>query len=152
MIFVVDASVAIKWFVEESHHDEAVAISNESNRLVATDLVFAEVSNVMRRKARGGYISHEQAAVSVKNLAAAFKEIVPSSQLINVAFEYAARLDHSIYDVLYLACALRTPESLLVTANEKFRAKAVAAGVGEIVLSLEEAYGRLLLEQENRHG
>lgn len=152
MIFVVDASVAIKWFVEESHHDEAVAISHASNRLVAPDIIFAEVANVMRRKARIGYISHEQATVSVRNLAAAFKDIVPSAQLIDVAFEYAARLDHSLYDILYLACALRTPGSVLVTADEKFRAKAVAAGVGEIVLSLEEAHGRFLLEQENKHG
>jgi len=37
-------------------------------------------------------------------------------------------------------------------ANRNAKNFAFAAGVGEIVLSLEEAYGRLLLEQENRHG
>ncbi len=152
MIFVIDASVAIKWFAEEDEHDAAVALSDFGHQLIAPDIIFAEVANVLRRKTRLGYISHEQAAMAVGNLGKAFEYIVPSSTLVNEAFEKASRLDHSIYDVLYLTCALQASGGVLVTADEKFRAKADAAGFGEIILSLGAAYTRFSTAQENGNG
>jgi hypothetical protein len=149
---VVDASVAIKWFVEEESHDEAIALANESNHLIAPDIIFSEVANVLRRKVRLDYISHEQAAFALRSLPDAFKDIISSSAVVGEAFENASVLNHSVYDIVYLVCALREPGSLLVTADGKFEAKAVAAGFGNKVVSVEVAYARFLKAQENENG
>jgi predicted nucleic acid-binding protein len=152
LILIIDASVAIKWFAEEDEHEAAVALTDSPHKLIAPDLIFAEVANVLRRKARHGYISSDQAAAAVKNLGKAFGGVVPSSELVNEAFELAIRLDHSIYDVLYLACTLQAIDGVLITADEKFRAKADAAGFGRIVLSVGAAYQRFSTGQENENG
>ena len=152
MIFVVDASVAVLWFVEEPGHRKAVAIAENPNRLIAPDLIFPEVGNVLRRKVRSGLIAESQAMISIQNLGRAFTRIIPSQGLVDDAFAMASRLDHSVYDVIYLACALREPGSMLVTIDEKFRTKAINAGFGDRILNLEAAYARLLKGQEDRNG
>ena len=152
MIFIVDTSVAIKWFVKEDLHEQAIALSELGHELVAPNLIFAEVANVLRRRVRLGHISEEQAARSVKNLAKAFRHIVAIETVIDAAFDHSAQLDHSVYDVVYLVCALERPGSFLVTSDAKFEAKARTAGFGEKVLSLEDAYTRFLTSQENDNG
>jgi predicted nucleic acid-binding protein len=152
VIFVVDASVAVKWFIKEELHDQAIALSELGHELIAPNLIFAEVANVLRRRVRLGHISSEQAARAVRNLGEAFKAIVPIEQVIDSAFQHSADLDHSVYDVVYLICALERPESLLVTSDAKFEAKARAGGFGEKVLSLEATHARFLTSQDKRDG
>ena len=152
MIFIVDTSVAVKWFIKEDLHEQAIALPELGHELVAPSLIFVEVANVLRRRVRLGHISNEQAARSVSNLAGAFKHIVPVEDLVDTAFSQSAQLDHSVYDVVYLVCALERPGSILVTSDAKFEAKARAAGFGEKVLSLEAAHARFLTSQENDNG
>lgn len=152
MILVIDASVAIKWFVEEELNEEAIALTERGYELVAPDLIFAEVANVLRRRVRLGHVVEKQAAISVANLGRAFARMVRSPELIDEAFEKSAILDHSIYDVMYLICALRQADGILVTADKKFEAKVVASGFGARVLSLEAACARFAPRQENDNG
>ncbi|MDB5553345.1 MAG: putative nucleic acid-binding protein contains domain [Rhizobium sp.] len=152
MILVIDASVAIKWFVEEDLNEEAIALSECGYELVAPDLIFAGVANVLRRRVRLGHVVEKQAAISVANLGRAFQRMVRLPTVIGEAFEKAALLDHSVYDVIYLICALRQTDGILVTADKKFEAKAVASGFGARVLSLEAAYARFASPQENDNG
>jgi len=63
LIFVVDASVAVLWFVEEPGHRKAVTIAESPNQLIAPDLIFPEVGNVLRRKVRSGLIAEPQATI-----------------------------------------------------------------------------------------
>jgi predicted nucleic acid-binding protein len=46
MILVVDASVAIKWFVEEPLRSQARKLLADRHEFVAPDLLIAEVSNI----------------------------------------------------------------------------------------------------------
>ena len=105
MILVVDASVAIKWFVRESLHDEALRLLNHPDTIQAPDLLVAEVTNIAWRKFRIGEIGERQAL----EIARTIRQGVPllhSSALFNErALELAFALDHPIYDCLYLACA-----------------------------------------------
>jgi predicted nucleic acid-binding protein len=45
--FVVDASVALKWFLPEVHSDAAARLLREGYRLHAPDLIRAEFGNVL---------------------------------------------------------------------------------------------------------
>lgn len=58
MSLVVDASVALKWFLaDETGADRALAIIRDEMALAAPDLLVAEVCNAAWRLARLGRIS-----------------------------------------------------------------------------------------------
>jgi len=149
---VVDASVVVKWFVDEDGHLDALRSTKEAVELKAPDIVLAEVAHVLRRKIRMNIISNAQAANALTSLKSSFKNLVPSIGLIDVAFELSSKMDHSIYDAMYLACALEGTDDLLVTADKKFAAKAVAAGFDNKIRILGTASAGTSLLQENEHG
>ena len=47
---VIDASVAIKWFLPERYSINAIRLLDAGHELVAPDLVFPECGNVLRKK------------------------------------------------------------------------------------------------------
>ena len=118
MSFVVDASVAIKWFIEENLSEEAEAILGHGESLFAPDLLLAEIGNVLWKKVIRGEIAPDQA----HEIAAKIEEGVPvlySMRLLNArALQIALDLDHPIYDCFYLACA-EAVDGVLVTADQK---------------------------------
>ncbi len=151
-MFVVDASVVVKWFVEEGDHLDAIQLTKAEAALKAPDIVLAEVAHVLRRKIRTGIISTAQASEAVSRLKTAFKHLVPSIDLIDVAFDLSSTMDHSIYDAMYLACALDDADDILVTADRKFAAKASAAGFDNKIRILGAALPGSTSPQENNHG
>ena len=152
MIYVIDASIAIKWFVSEGDQQLALELTRFEDRLAAPDLIFGEVANVLRRKIRGGELTGTQAEEAVQILLRTFPEAIPSAQLLSDAFAISTQLDHSVYDMLYLVCALRKEDARLVTADAKFATKCAAAGYGKKILSLEAAYASLSSGQEKDNG
>ncbi|MCZ6483247.1 MAG: DUF3775 domain-containing protein [Alphaproteobacteria bacterium] len=118
MSFVIDASVAIKWFIEENLSAEAGAILGHGEPLFAPDLLLAEIGNVLWKKVIRGEITPDQA----HEIAAKIEEGVPvlySMRLLNArALQIALDLDHPIYDCFYLACA-EAVDGVVVTADQK---------------------------------
>ena len=51
MSLIVDASVAVKWFVEEPDSDRARQLEFADEDLIAPDLALAEVGNALWKKA-----------------------------------------------------------------------------------------------------
>ncbi|OLP56168.1 hypothetical protein BJF92_20460 [Rhizobium rhizosphaerae] len=149
MIYVVDASVAVKWFVFEGDHKMAQALVAIDVALTAPDLIFAELANVLRRKVRGGLVTEDQAREALETMQTTFSAAVRSSDLLQRAFELSAMLDHSVYDCLYLACADQAEDRILVTADDKFVAKAVSAGHGHKIITLSDAVAGIAAGQEH---
>ena len=135
-MIVVDASVAVKWFVEEQGHAAAIRAS-EGSDLAGPDRLLLEIANVLRRKVKQREVTANQAAVAVSRLPELIDTIVPSASLLNPAFALAERLDHSVYDCAYLACALHLDIRLL-TADGRFAGKARLAGFRSSILDLAE--------------
>lgn len=130
-MIVVDASIAVKWAVDEPGRKEALAVLDAEGPFVAPDLIFAELANVLRRKERMGEIAVEQTALAVEAVSGALFATVPSSDVWPEALRLARLLDHSVYDCMYLAVALgRGP---LVTADERFAKKCTENGLGAVV-------------------
>lgn len=118
MKLIVDASVAIKWAVEEDGRELARALIVEGNELLAPDFVLVESASILWKKARIGEITREQAEVAVIEVRLPFSEMLPTTSLTDRAFKLALDLDHPIYDCLYLAAAeLRSAR--LVTADRR---------------------------------
>lgn len=130
MRFVVDASVAVKWFVDEEGRDQARLLLGRDHELSAPDLVVVEVLGVLSRKRRASLVSDAQAGAAIDDVVRTFDRIVPASDLAVDAFTLAGVLQHSIYDCFYLALARRSGD-LLVTADRTFATKVRDAGMSD---------------------
>lgn len=117
---VVDASVAIKWVIEEPGTADALALRRY--RLSAPDLLIPECANILWKKARRHEISADEASLAARLLEHADIELMPMRRLMASATGLALRLDHPAYDCLYLALAQASGCSF-VTADAKFCAK-----------------------------
>ena len=103
MSFVIDASVAIKWVVEEQGTEPALALRRHN--LVAPDLLNAECANILWKKRRLGEFTADEARLAGRLLAASEIELVPTRSLMEAALDIAISLDHPAYDCIYLALA-----------------------------------------------
>lgn len=121
--YVVDASVAVKWLVEEVLSDAAAALLDDDSTLVAPPLLFAEVANALWAVRRRGDIAAADLAEAVETLRAAPVSIpVSMSDLTSAATHMASDLDHPVYDCFYLALAVHT-QYPVVTADTRFHDK-----------------------------
>ena len=118
--FVVDANVAIKWFVPETHSAAASRLLDPDIALCAPDFFVAELGNVLWKKFRRGEITAREASEILETPLVLGVEILPSAGLIAAAMELAIALSHPVYDCLYLALAI-AQNCPLVTADDKFR-------------------------------
>ena len=121
--YVVDASVAVRWLVEEEHSDRAADLLNGGSTFVAPALVFAEVANALWAMHRRGDIEADELAEAVGVLRAAPISLpVSMLQLTAAAARLADDLDHPVYDCFYLALAVQT-QYPVVTADIRFYRK-----------------------------
>lgn len=124
MTYVVDASVAVKWFVEEPGSAAASALLASGEVLLAPDLVLMEASNTAWKKVTRGEMTQEQGAAMVRALPLYFDRLVHTEALVVRAYALAQQFAHPIYDCLYLALAERE-EVRLITDDQRL-IKAVA--------------------------
>lgn len=130
---VVDASVAIKWVVEEPGTAEALALRR--HRLTAPDLLVPECANILWKKARRKELSEAEALLAARLLERAEVELAPMRRLLEPATQLAVTLGHPAYDCLYLALAQATNNDF-ITADERLCAKVRDHGLPIRALSL----------------
>lgn len=133
---MVDASVAIKWVVEEPGTAEALALRR--HRLCAPDLLVAECANILWKKVRRGELVEAEALLAARLLERAEVELVPMRRTLEAATRLAVLLEHPAYDCLYLALA-QTGGHAFVTADERLCARVRERGVPMQVLPLAAA-------------
>lgn len=118
MTFVIDASVAAKWFVREEFHDQAVHLLVHRERLTAPDLIITEVANIAWKKCIKGEITKIHARTMATATRNFIPKLHPSAEMTERALNIALALNHPVYDCLYLACA-EGVGGVLVTADIK---------------------------------
>ncbi len=137
MKYVVDASVVMKWFVEEELVAEAHRLLDEPDALYAPDLVVIEITNGAWKKYLRGEIAREQA----KSIAALIHKgplrLVSGSSLHQRALAIAMTIRHPVYDCLYIACA-EVGEGILVTADKRLCAVVRDTAFGHLVQHLSD--------------
>ena len=120
-LLVIDASIAVKWVVEEEGTPQALAL-RQRTKLIAPELLVAECANILWKKAARGELSQEEALLAAKLLQSAEVELLPMRSLFETATSLAIELDHPAYDCIYLALAVEN-DCPFVTADERFLRK-----------------------------
>ena len=144
MRVTVDASVAVKWFVEEEGRREALTVTGPRIERHAPDLILPECANVIWKKHRRGEIASAQAFVDEISRIPEGVALLPGAELVRDAAEIALAAGHPVYDCFYIACA-RLTDSILVTSDLRLR-KIVsqwAPAVTAVTLEDEEAVARI---------
>ena len=116
---VVDASVAVKWFFPEVHADAARRLLSLGRKLLAPDLIWAEVGNALWKKSRHAELSSEAARDILQDFRRFPLRTYAVKSLLQPAWDLAERFHLSVYDSLYLALAVRQ-DCPLVTADFQF--------------------------------
>ena len=118
---VIDASIAVKWVVEEDGTPEALALQQKA-KLIAPELLVAECANILWKKVRRGELLKGEALVAARLLQGAEIELLPTRSLFEAATRMSIEIDHPAYDCLYLALAVEK-KCQLVSADERFLRK-----------------------------
>ncbi|WP_109117935.1 type II toxin-antitoxin system VapC family toxin [Azospirillum sp. TSO22-1] len=107
MTCVIDASVALKWFVDEEGSLRARSLVASGMDLIAPDLVVAEVCNAAWRLVRVNVLPEGEEVRIANRIGLAFSRLWPLDGLAPLAVSMARELGHPIYDCFYLALAER---------------------------------------------
>jgi predicted nucleic acid-binding protein len=119
--FVVDASVGLKWVLDEPDSEMAAALVRIEPDLFVPDFWLNEVTNVLWLQVRRKLFTPDEAREGLALLRAQI-EPTPTGdmRLHEVALDIGIAIDHSTYDTLYLAFAVAMGASAVVTADGTF--------------------------------
>jgi predicted nucleic acid-binding protein len=129
---VLDASVAVKWLIDEPASADAAALLERDLVWHAPRLLLTECASVLRRKAASGEIE-PLAAVAALNLlldavTAEVVRLADDEDHVAPALAAALATQHRLPDCLYLALAEREGAAL-ATADARLAGLARARGV-----------------------
>lgn len=117
-VLVIDASVAIKWFLPEPYSINAIRLLDAGHTLVAPDLLFPECGNVLWKRWLRQELEADVLPALLGDLRRMNVTIVPTFILTDEASRIAVTWRRSYYDSIYLALAV-TCNGRMVTADEK---------------------------------
>ena len=135
MILVIDASVAVKWFVDEPRRDQARDVLGRDMDLIAPDLILVEVANALRNKIRNDFADKSLMQTALMKLPGMFDQPIGARETLDEAFEIGCKINHPVSDCVYLACAKMVGAELLTDDATLFQ-KSAAFDIGAKALLL----------------
>lgn len=122
--FVIDASVIVKWFIDENHSDKAEIIKeqfiNEKINIIVPSLFYYEVLNALKYSKLFRLDELNLVGESIENYG--FNVIMIRDEIREKMISIAINHDISIYDACYIALAEKF-NTQLITADEKISKK-----------------------------
>jgi len=124
-LIVLDASVAVKWFLPEKVETlatEALALLDRCGKneiqVIVPDLFWVEFASVLWKAIRRGNFPKDSADAALASMKRFNFPTVPSLKLLDRAFDIATAFERTVYDCLYVALAVQS-HAQLVTADER---------------------------------
>lgn len=122
--YVIDASVAVKWFCEESGRQKALEISRRAKlgdiALYAPDLLLYEVGNVLWKGKKFNAEEIQRALLALRKTNVEFFAL--EGNIIEFAALFTTKYDITFYDASYAALAYKFGIPL-ITENSKDQGK-----------------------------
>jgi predicted nucleic acid-binding protein len=120
-VYVVDASVVVKWFVPEIHSDRARRLLTARHEYIAPDLLFAETANTIWKKVRRKELTVEEGRSLVADMGGIAVETVSCRALAEDAHALAGVTGQTVYDCMYVVLAVRL-NTRSITADDRLEA------------------------------
>ena len=121
-MIVLDASVALKWFLTEEDEDIAVQIKTNfiegREEIAVPELLLSEISNVLRYKPSFNKKAVKDAVSTILDMGVTI--FTPNLWLYEQAISIAYDYNLTVYDALYAALASEL-ECPLITADESLK-------------------------------
>jgi len=118
MQVVIDASVAIKWYVQETLSAEALRFLDARFELIVPDLLWSEFGNILCKKVLRADLTAKAAQQIAGELRHVPLRTEPVALFLEDALDIAVRIGRTVHDSAYLALADRSA-CRCVTADEK---------------------------------
>jgi len=116
---VLDASVAVKWFLPEIYQSESFEVLKSNSVIIAPSFLKVEFDSILSKWCRSGRLEYERA----EEVRSVFNKIkiyfVDLEDIADISFEVSAKLPVTYYDALYL-CTAKLYECKMVTFDRKF--------------------------------
>jgi predicted nucleic acid-binding protein len=116
---VIDASVAVKWVLDEENVEAALALRDEE--LIAPAFWLLEAASALWRRSRRGEFAVADALDFLSELQRAPVASLSIGPYLSDALQLAIEIAHPVYDCAYLAVALAN-DTHVVTADLRFAA------------------------------
>jgi predicted nucleic acid-binding protein len=129
LVIVVDASLAVKWYLAEASSNEArAAFERHAGNILAPDIILTEVIGAIVRRANVNKAERaaSEAAIAkfIALIAEGFVTVSPTSTTqMGRAANLAIDLGHPLKDCIYLALAMEMGCDL-ITCDSRFAEKA----------------------------
>ena len=138
---VVDTSVALKFYLPEEGHEEAVGLLEAAEagatKLLAPGTILPEGYNAIAQQRRRGWLDEEDASGAWEKLLAAPVYTYAVEDLIERAAKIANETGTIIYDTLFLALA-EDAQTVMVTADGKLLRALKGTRYASLASSLEQ--------------
>lgn len=136
-MIVLDASVALKFFLPEVGSDAALRLLTSRLAFAAPDIFPLELLAAVTKYHRRKLITLDEARAIEAAVGRMAIDLHPWPLLLAPAFELSLLLHHGVYDCLYLALA-RQLSAPLITADRKMQQKVDRAGLDQTIHTLAE--------------
>lgn len=123
---VVDASVVAAAFFRENRTHAARAVMLSMAGLLAPDLVYSEVANVIWKRRRKAEIDAEEAVDLLNDVFDIPLEIASSEKLVRPALALAMATGRTVYDCIYMALAVQ--ERTVLVSDDRRLVNALNGG------------------------
>ena len=122
--YVIDTSVALKWFLPEDLSEEALLYMGDEITQYAPDYWTLEASSGLLKRCRRrpetpGYLTVSESRAIIALIQGFPFRYYPVEPLSGLAFDLSLEVGSSFYDDLFLALALQV-SAKLITADRKF--------------------------------
>ncbi|MGD8238180.1 MAG: type II toxin-antitoxin system VapC family toxin [Armatimonadota bacterium] len=132
-VYVVDASVAAKWFTKEEHTEAAMAVLDPGSDRHAPDFLLLEMDSVFCTWIRHGSVSAPEADDLRARLRQYPIETHPFSSVLDRAYAIANQTRQSVYDCLYVALAAQLAAQMVTADRRLYDAVAGGPFAGHVV-------------------
>ncbi len=118
-LFVVDASVGVKWLMPELHTDAALRLQNTGHQLHVPSFFEIEIGNVLWKKVQRGELTSAEGEAALKLIPSLPVILHENRPLLTTTFDLALKTKRTVYDCTYLALAIQLGGKM-VTADDRF--------------------------------
>lgn len=134
--YVVDASLAIKWFLPDNYQKEATSYLIQSDLLFAPSYLKVEFDSILSKWCRSGRLNYEK-AIGIRSV---FNQIQISyfgfETLSHISFDVASKNSVTYYDALYL-CTAKLKKCEMITFDRKLKVSVEGTQFESIVSLIE---------------